>query len=470
MGAVRTREQLRDYQQECVDFLSRTPRAAIFATMGSGKSAISLTHIVDMKREFMISRVLVLSTKRIIRMVWPTEPGEWQHTKHISVSPITGTPAERVAALNAPADIHAINFENLEWLVQYYGDDWPFDMLVVDESSAFKSHDSNRFKALIGGKVNGTKTKPTIRYPGVLDKIRRIVLLTGTPSPKGLLDLWAQIYLLDRGARLGRNITAYRNRWFDYNPYTMGWKPKPHAQADIEARISDICRVIESYDGMPEVTYNKVFVDFPPKVRDAYEEFQEEKLLELKDVEITAAHAAALTNKLLQFSNGAVYDDDRNVHHIHDLKLDALEEIIEQACGKSVLVSYAYQHDLARLKKRFPKSVVLDDNPKTERDWNAGKIPLLIGHPKSCGHGLNLQAGGNIIVWFGLTWSLELYLQMNARLARSGQKERVIIHHLLAPGTIDERVLSVLADREVTQSTILANIKALIADRLIHNK
>jgi SNF2 family DNA or RNA helicase len=279
------------------------------------------------------------------------------------------------------------------------------------------------------------------------------------------MDLWAQIYLLDRGARLGRNITAFRSRWFDLNPYTREWKPKAHAQAEIEARISDICRVIESYDGMPDVTYNKVPIDFPKKLRDAYEEFQEEKLLELKDVEITSAHAAALTNKLLQFTNGAIYDEDRNVHHIHDLKLDALEEIIEQACGKPVLVSYAYQHDLARLKKRFPKARLLDAEPKTVVDWNAGKIPILIGHPKSCGHGLHLAHGGSIMVWFGLTWSLELYLQMNARLARSGQQERVVIHHLIVPNTIDDRVMSVLADREATQSNMLSNIKALIAAR-----
>lgn len=461
---MRERAQLRPYQVDCVDFIKRTPRCAIFAQLGGGKSIITLTAIADLLSEFMVNRVLVLSTKRIIRMVWPTEPEGWAHTSHLKVVSVTGTPAERAQALATPADIHATNFENIEWLVQHYGDDWPFDMVVIDESSAFKAHDSNRFKAIIGGKVAATKKKPEIRYSGVLNKMRRVVLLTGTPAAAGLADLWAQMYLLDFGARLGRNITAFRSRWFEHNPYTMQWTPRIHSQQDIEQRIADVVRIVESYDGMPAVTYNHVRVPLPDHVLASYREFQAEKILELKGVDVTAAHAAALANKLLQFTNGALYDEERNVHQIHNEKIDALAELIEQAGGAPVLVSYSYQHDLARLRARFPAARVLDDDPKTERDWNAGKIPLLIAHPKSAGHGLNLQFGGSTLIWFGLTWSLELFLQMNARLIRSGQKDHVIVHILVAPGTIDERVLMVLSGKEATQTQLLSNIKALIAD------
>lgn len=461
---MRSRAQLRHYQVDCAEFIKNTPRCAIFAQLGGGKSIITLTAIADLLNEFMVNRILVLSTKRIIRMVWPTEPEGWEHTSHLKVVSVTGTPAERVQALATPADIHATNFENIEWLVQHYGDDWPFDMVVVDESSAFKAHDSNRFKALVGGKVSATRKKAEVRYPGLLDKIRRIVLLTGTPAAAGLADLWAQMFLLDRGARLGRNITAFRSRWFEHNPYTMQWTARPHAQRDIEERIAEIVRIVESYDGMPDVTYNHVRIPLRDDVMAAYREFQAEKILELRDVDVTAAHAAALANKLLQFTNGALYDEERNVHEIHNEKLDALAELIEQAGGRPVLVSYAYQHDLTRLRKRFPTARVLDDDPKTERDWNAGKIPLLIAHPKSAGHGLNLQFGGSTLIWFGLTWSLELFLQMNARLIRSGQKDHVIVHMLVAPGTIDERVLMVLSGKEATQAQLLSNIKALIAD------
>lgn len=459
---MRSRAELRPYQRDCVEFISRNPKVAIFAALGGGKTSIALTAIADLMAEFVVSRVLVLSTKRIIRMVWPVEPQEWHHTSHLRVSSVSGTPRERIAALEAPADIYATNFENLEWLVQHFQDDWPFDMLVIDESSAFKSHDSNRFRALVGGKVSATRTKAEIRYAGILKRMQRVVLLTGSPAPAGLSDLWSQFFLLDSGARLGRNITAFRSRWFDQSPYTMQWAPKPHAQADIESRISDLCQIVESYDGMPDVMFNTVRIELTESVSAAYRKFQSEKLLELKGQEITAAHAAALATKLLQFSNGAVYDDDRQVHKIHDLKLDALEEIISQSSGQPVLVAYSFQHDLKRLKARFPSAEILDDNPQTERRWNAGKIQLLIAHPKSCGHGLNLQHGGSILVWFGLTWSLELFLQMNARLARSGQKRKVIIHTLVSANTIDERVLKVLSSKEVTQLELLSNIKDLI--------
>lgn len=459
---MRSRAELRPYQRECVEFISRNSKVAIFAALGGGKTSIALTAIADLMRDFMVQRVLVLSTKRIIRMVWPHEPQEWKHTAHLRVVSVTGTPRERIAALNTPADIHCTNFENLEWLVQHLGADWPFDMLVIDESSAFKSHDSNRFRALVGGRVPATRTKGEVRYEGVLKRIQRVVLLTGSPAPAGLADLWAQFFLLDFGARLGRNITAFRSRWFDQNPYTMQWVPKAHAQNDIESRVADLCRIVESYDGMPDVMFNTVRIELNDDVRNAYKKFQNEKILELKNQEITAAHAAALATKLLQFSNGAVYDEERQVHHIHDLKLLALEEIVSQSGGQPVLIAYAFQHDLARLKAKFPHAEVLDDKPETERRWNAGKIPLLIAHPKSCGHGLNLQHGGSILCWFGLTWSLELFLQMNARLARSGQKRGVIIHTLIAEGTLDERVLAVLSSKEASQAALLANIKELV--------
>lgn len=459
---MRSRAELRPYQQDCVEFISNNPKVAIFAALGGGKTSIALTAISDLMRDFMVTRVLVLSTKRIIRMVWPNEPQEWEHTAHLRVSSVSGSPQERIAALRAPADIYATNFENLEWLVQHYGADWPFDMLVIDESSAFKSHDSNRFRALVGGKVSATRKKAEVRYEGVLRRIKRVVLLTGSPAPAGLADLWAQFYLLDFGARLGRNITAFRSRWFDQNPYTMQWAPKPHAQADIESRIADLCQIVESYDGMPDVMFNTVRIELPERVSDAYKKLQNDKILELKGQEITAAHAAALATKLLQFSNGAIYDEDRQAHHVHDFKLDALDEIISQSSGQPVLVAYSFQHDLKRLKSKFPSAEILDDNPETERRWNAGKIPLLIAHPKSCGHGLNLQHGGSILVWFGLTWSLELFLQMNARLARSGQKKSVIIHTLISEGTLDERVLAVLSSKEASQAALLANIKDLV--------
>lgn len=446
---IRSEVDLHAYQREAVDFALAEPYTALFMRVGAGKSVTSLTVIKNLLDEFMVGKVLVIAPLRVARTVWPTEPLNWSHLSHLRVAQVLGDQKARLKALTSDADIYAINRENVPWLVEHYGDKWPFDMVVIDESRSFSDHKSKRFKAM----------------KAVLKHIRRIILLTGTPRPQGVHDLWAQIYMLDRGARLGHTISAFRARWMDANPYTYQYTPKPHAEAQIEGLISDLAMVVESYAGMPAVTRNVIACPLPPEAFAAYEEFEKERVMELPEGELTPANAAVLANKLLQFSNGAMYDDDRKVHELHTAKLDALGELIESLDGDPLLVAYSFKHDVDRILKRFPKAKVLDKSQKMVDDWNAGKIPVLLGHPAGMSHGLNLQHGGANMCWFGLTWSLELFEQMNGRLARQGQARPVVEHYLVAPGTLDSRLLGVLQSKAVGQNKFLSAVKSLVAAR-----
>lgn len=416
------------------------------------KTVSALTAITELMHDYFdVQKVLVIAPLRVAESTWSDECTEWVHTHYLTISKVLGGLTERVAALQKSANIYLINRENVVWLTEYYKRNWPFDMVVIDESSSFKNHQAKRFKAL-------KKVRPLIK---------RIVELTGTPTPNGLMDLWSQIYLLDRGERLGKTITAYRDKYF--NPgqrnghVVYEWVPKPDAEREIYKKIADICVSMkgEDYLKLPPIMYNTVRVKLPDSAKRKYDQLERDLILAIADQDVVANTAAALSNKLLQMANGAVYDDQRVVAHIHDEKLGALAEIIDVTTPKSVMVMYYYKHDLERLLKRFPQAVPL----KTADDikvWNAGKIGMMLAHPASAGHGLNLQRGGSVVVWFGLTWSLELYLQANKRLHRPGQKETVIIHHLVTAGTVDEEVMAALQNKSAGQDEMLNAIKARI--------
>lgn len=397
--------------------------------------------------------VLVIAPKRVAEDTWTTEADKWDHLQGLKVSRVIGSRQKRLAALREIADIYVINRENVEWLVDLYRKDWPFDMVVVDELSSFKSARAKRFKAL----------------RSVRPAIKRFVGLTGTPTPNSLMDLWPQMYLIDQGARLGQTITGYRQRYFipgKTNGYVVySYEPKRGAEARIRELISDICVSMKADDylTMPELIVNDIPVRLGAKELDLYEKMEQEQLLEIDEEEITALSAAAVYNKLLQMANGGVYTNDGNVLEIHSRKLDALEEIIDTANGQPVLVFYTFRHDFGRLMARFralgPRTLKGQQDIK---DWNEGRIPLLLAQPASMGHGLNLQAGGHIIVWYGLNWSLELYQQANARLYRQGQKQGVVIHRLIAKGTVDEEVAKRLEKKDQLQENLLEALKARI--------
>lgn len=413
---------------------------------------ITLSAIVELMHDrFDVARVLVIAPKLVAETVWAEEAAKWDHTRHLRISKVLGSAQERAAALRRPADIYVINRENVPWLVERVGARWPFDMVVIDELSSFKSPKTKRFRAL-------RRVRPMIK---------RIVGLTGTPAPNGLIDLWSQIYLLDQGERLGKTLTGYRDRFFKpgrrNGHIVYEWIPKPGAEERIHELLSDLCVSMRAEDWLelPERVDVEVPVVLDAEAMMKYKQLEKDLLLPLEGDVVTADTAGVLTNKLLQFANGAVYDTTRGVHEIHDVKLDALEELIEQAQGKPLLVFYAYQHDLERIKRRFPWAATMDEPGVIER-WNRGEVPLLLAHPASAGHGLNLQEGGNHIVWFGLTWSLELYEQANARLHRQGQTERVIVHHLVAKGTVDEDVMARLRSKAATQADLVEALKARI--------
>lgn len=402
---------------------------------------------------FEVNKVLVVAPLRVAEDTWTKESAKWDHLQGLRVVRVLGSQAQRICALETDADIYCINRENIPWLVKYYGTDWPFDGVVLDELSSFKSPSSKRFKAM-------RKVRPLIKH---------IVGLTGTPSPNGLIDLWAQIYLLDQGKRLGRTLTEYRNRYFNpgrRNGYVVyDWVPKDGAEDEIYRRISDICISMKACDylKLPERVDVVRAVKLNDEAQAAYTEMEKEAVLELGPNEIVdAGTAAVVSGKLLQISNGAVYDEDGKTHIIHESKLDTLEDVIESVNGRPVLVFYAYQHDLERIMQRFPQARKLEGSAEIDA-WNRGEIPILLAHPAGAGHGLNLQAGGNHIVWFGLTWSLELYQQANARIYRQGVKgERVTITHLVAEGTIDEDVMKVLDGKATRQDALLEAVKARV--------
>ena len=438
-----------NYQIYSTNFILNNPISAIFLECGLGKSVISLTAINDLMLDYFdVSRTLVIAPLRVANSTWPDEIKKWDHLKHLNFSVVIGSEKERLDALRKPAHIYLINRENVDWIITKSGVPWKFDMVVIDELSSFKSYQAKRFKSLL-------KVRP---------KIKRIVGLTGTPSINGLMDLWAEFRLLDMGERLGRYITYYRQNFFvpDKRNQQMifSYKPKDGAEKKIYSLISDITISMKSKDflKMPECVMNEVIVTLSDKEQKLYDSLKHDMMLSLEENEIDAINAATLSNKLLQMSNGAVYNDDKESLHIHDRKLDALEDLIEGANGKPVLVTYWFKHDLERIKDRFDVREI--KSAKDISDWNKGKITMALIHPASAGHGLNLQAGGSTLIWFGLTWSLELYQQTNARLYRQGQDSTVVIHHILTKGTIDEDVMKALKAKERIQDALIESVKA----------
>lgn len=439
-----------NYQSYAINYIETHPIAAVLLDMGLGKTVISLTAIADLLFDsFEVHRILVVAPLRVARDTWPAEIRKWQHLKFLTFAVCVGTPKERKAALMTGADITIINRENLQWLIESSGFDFDYDMVIIDELSSFKNHKSKRFQSLM-------KVRP---------KVKRIIGLTGTPSSNGLMDLWAEFKLLDFGERLGRFITHYRNNYFvpdkRNGEIIYSYKPMPYAEDAIYRRISDITISMKSTDHlqMPELITSQYEVQLSEEEEKRYEELKADFILELPEGEITAANAASLTGKLSQLANGAIYDDDGNIIEFHDRKLDALEDLIEAANGKPLLVAYWFKHDLQRIKKRFNVREI--KSSKDISDWNNGDIPVAVIHPASAGHGLNLQAGGSTLIWFGLTWSLELYQQTNARLWRQGQTSgTVVIEHIITKGTIDERILKALSLKEVTQNALIDAVKA----------
>ncbi|WP_027643093.1 SNF2-related protein [Enterocloster clostridioformis] len=443
------RYEAHDYQKYAIDFILTHPIAAVFLEMGLGKSVVTLTALFDLiLDQFLIRKALVIAPLRVARDTWPSEIKKWDHLSGLTYSVAVGNESERRTALMRTADIYIINRENVDWLITKSGIPFDFDMVVIDELSSFKSHQAKRFKSLL-------KARPYVK---------RIVGLTGTPSSNGLMDLWAEFRLLDLGQRLGRYISHYRAAYFMPDKRNaeviFSYKPLLGAEDAIYQRISDVTISMKSCDylKLPECVINEVPVVMDDKEMAVYDRFREDMVTKIRDKEIDAANAAVLSGKLLQMANGAVYDEEKVSCHIHDCKLDALEELIEGANGKPVLIAYWYQHDAERIRARFPVREIRTS--KDIEDWNAGKISAAIIHPASAGHGLNLQAGGSTLIWFGLTWSLELYQQTNARLHRQGQKDTVVIHHIIAKGTIDEDVMKALRKKEKTQDALINAVRA----------
>ena len=444
-----------EYQKFAVEFIKNHPISAIFLDCGLGKTIITLTAINDLLFDsFEISKVLVIAPMRVARDTWSAEIEKWEHLKSLTYSVAIGTAEERKSALLRKADIYIINRENVQWLIEESSIKFDYDMIIIDELSSFKNHQTKRFKALM-------KVRP---------KVKRIVGLTGTPSSNGLMDLFAEFRLLDMGERLGRFIGQYRNTYFlpdkRNGMIIYSYRPMPTAENEIYQKISDITISMKATDylKMPELIMSEYTVALSDEEKQKYSGFRKELILELPDGEITATNAASLSNKLSQMANGAIYTDDKTIIPIHQRKLDALEDIIEAANGKSVLVAYWFKHDLERIKERLHKFHIpfsTLDSSDSIRKWNNGELTVALIHPASAGHGLNLQSGGNCLVWFGLTWSLELYQQTNARLWRQGQKsETVVIQHIVAKGTIDERILKALQEKDRQQSALMDAVKA----------
>ena len=446
-----------DYQEYAIQFLLENPVAAIFLDMGMGKTSIVLTAIMKLMYErFEVSKVLIIAPLRVARNTWPEEIRKWEHLQGLTFSVVVGTAAERQKALAEDADIYIINRENVPWLVAQSGRSFDFDMVVIDELSSFKSWQSKRFRELM-------KVRPFVK---------RMVGLTGTPSSNGLMDLFAEFKLLDMGKRLGRFIIQYRTAYFKPDrtngPVVYSYSLLPDAEERIYEKISDITISMKATDHlkMPELVSSEHRVYMDGAEREKYRELKDELVLQLHGKEITAANAAALTGKLLQLANGAIYDEDKVVNAFHERKLDALEDLIEAANGRPVLVAYWFQHDLERIQKRLDALKVeyaRISSPGSIEMWNRGEFAVGLIHPASAGHGLNLQSGGNILVWFGLTWSLELYQQTVARLWRQGQTSGTVsVIHIVADGTVDERVLKALECKDQTQAALIDAVKAEI--------
>ena len=439
-----------DYQQYAKNFILAHPVCCLMLDMGLGKTIITLSALWLMALDsFDIGKILVIAPKRVAESTWPNELAKWEHLTGLSYSLVLGNKKQREEALSKQASVYIINRENVVWLVENHY--WDFDTVVIDELSSFKSNQAERFKAL-------KKVRPVVQ---------RVIGLTGTPAPNSLLDLWPQMFLLDMGQRLGRFIGGYRERFFlpdkRNREIIYSYKPREGSEEKIYELISDICISMKAVDflDMPEKISNRIEVVLDQKEQQLYNEFQKEMCVSLGDEEeLDAMNAAGLSNKLLQMANGAVYGEDKKILHIHDKKLDALEDLIEAANGKPILVAYWYKHDLARIRERFNIRTI--DTEKDIDDWTGGKISVALIHPASAGHGLNLQEGGSTIVWFGLTWSLELYQQLNARLWRQGQKNTVVIQHIVTRGTHDEDVMKALEAKDTRQSALIEAVKARI--------
>lgn len=443
------------YQRYAIDFIENNPVSALLLDMGLGKTSITLSALNDLLFDYFdVHRILIVAPLRVARNTWSDEIAKWDHLKDLQFSIVVGTEAERIAALNAKADIYIINRENVQWLIEKSGHPFNFDMLVIDELSSFKNHQAKRFKALM-------KVRP---------KVKRVVGLTGTPSSNGLMDLFAEFKILDMGARLGRFIGQYRNTYFKPDkvngPIVYSYKLLPGAEDAIYERISDITISMKATDllKMPELINTKYMVHLSDKEKKKYEDMKKELVLALPEGEITAANAASLSNKLSQMANGAVYSDDEGIIPIHERKLDALEDIIEAANGKPILIAYWFKHDLMRIEERL-KSKGIEyqklDSDSSIKKWNNKELPVALIHPASAGHGLNLQSGGSTLVWFGLTWSLELYQQTVARLYRQGQSSgTVTLIHILTGETVDERMMTALAEKDSTQAALINAVKA----------
>lgn len=444
-----------DYQQYAISYIETHPVAAVLLDMGLGKTSITLTALNDLLFDsFEVHKIIVIGPLRVSRHTWPAEIEKWDHLKGLKYSVAVGTESERLSALRKQADIYVINRENVQWLISESGIPFDFDMVVIDELSSFKNHQTKRFKALM-------KVRP---------KVKRIVGLTGTPSSNGLMDLWAEFRLLDMGERLGRFIGQYRASYFrpdkQNGQVVFSYKPLPGAEKQIYGKISDITISMKSTDHlqMPELINSRYTVYLSEKEDSRYADLKKDLVLQLPDGDITAANAASLSGKLSQMANGAIYTDAGETVAIHERKLDALEDIIEAANGKPVLVAYWFRHDLERITERLHKLKIPCSKLDTDgsiRKWNAGEIPVALIHPASAGHGLNLQGGGNTLVWFGLTWSLELYQQTVARLWRQGQaSETVVVQHIITKGTIDERIMKALSEKDTTQAALIDAVKA----------
>ena len=444
------------YQQYCIDSIIYNGAVGLFLDMGLGKTVITLSAIHDLRyNRWEVAKPLIIAPKKVAEATWSTEAQKWDHLKMMRIVPVIGTLQQRLRALATPADAYVINRENTQWLVEHFKNEWPFDMVVLDESSSFKNSQSKRFKSL---KL-------------VRSRIRRIVELTGTPSSNGLEDLWAQVYLLDGGARLGKTLSAYRDKYFipgKRNRTTVfSYEPKEGSFEMIKQSISDICISMKASDyiSLPDVLHNDIPVVLDAAAQKAYTRLETELLLQIDENTITAGSAGVLTGKLLQLCNGAIYDENKAAVAVHDCKIDAFLELIEQLNGQHALVFYNFQHDRDRLLKALTGTnlrVRVYSQAKDEVDWNNGEIDILLAHPASCGYGLNLQRGGHHAIWFGLTWSLEQYEQANKRLHRQGQDHPVVIHHLIVKGGMDETVIEALQNKGDMQNALMDALKVKI--------
>jgi SNF2 family DNA or RNA helicase len=441
---MRSRADLHEYQRRAIAMMLEQPKVYLAIGMGLGKTVSALTAVADLKAQGEPVKVLVIAPKKVAESVWPNEPGEWQHLSGLSISLVTGSVSERALALTKKADVYVVGRDNVAWLVDHLKT-WSFSLLIIDEASSFKNPSSKRFKAL----------------RRVRALVERCWMLSGTPAPNGLLDLWPQYFILDGGQRLGRTFSAYRSAYFTSDYMGFKWNLQPGCEALIHQKIADITVSMkaEDYLTMPDRIDTKVQVLIDREVREAYRTLERDYLIQHRGQTVTAANAAVLAGKLLQLANGAIYDEERNPVEVHGSKLAALDEVVEGMNGNPVLVFYLFKHDLARIRRAYPKSRELK-TAQDVSDWNAGKIEILLAHPASCGHGLNLQgAHGSAAVWFGMPWSLELYQQANARIHRQGVKHTVVIHHLLVRDSIDEDVMGVVGDKAVSQDKLLEALK-----------